>query len=99
MRTLSPLTPAGLGRCRSRKWSVVVDELADVGFWATLLCRRVKHRPWIVLYGRSPVLRARRIRPDGRDRLPMLLIGAIAGLVGEALNRKRLLLTQLFGRL
>jgi len=28
--------------------------------------------------------------------LPMLLIGTIAGLVGEALNRKRLLVTQLF---
>jgi hypothetical protein len=28
--------------------------------------------------------------------LPMLFIGTIAGLVGEALNRKRLLLTQLF---
>ena len=28
--------------------------------------------------------------------LPMLLIGTIAGVVGEALNRKRLLLTQLF---
>src|ERR1700747_1078342 len=29
--------------------------------------------------------------------LPMLLIGTIAGVVGEALNRKRLLVTQLFG--
>src|ERR1700731_691149 len=28
--------------------------------------------------------------------LPMLLIGTIAGVVGEALNRKRLLVTQLF---
>ena len=28
--------------------------------------------------------------------LPMLFIGTIAGVVGEALNRKRLLLTQLF---
>jgi hypothetical protein len=28
--------------------------------------------------------------------LPMLLIGSIAGVIGEALNRKRLLLTQLF---
>ena len=27
--------------------------------------------------------------------LPMLFVGAIAGLVGEALNRKRILLTQL----
>ena len=29
--------------------------------------------------------------------LPMLFIGAIAGLVGEAFNRKRILLTQLAG--
>src|SRR5882762_8133000 len=28
--------------------------------------------------------------------LPMLFVGTIAGVVGEALNRKRLLLTQLF---
>jgi MFS family permease len=28
--------------------------------------------------------------------LPMLFVGAVAGLVGEALNRKRILLTQLF---
>src|ERR1700732_4706393 len=28
--------------------------------------------------------------------LPMLFIGTIAGVVGEALNRKRLLVTQLF---
>src|ERR1700731_542351 len=28
--------------------------------------------------------------------LPMLFIGTIAGVIGEALNRKRLLLTQLF---
>src|SRR5215469_16219275 len=28
--------------------------------------------------------------------LPMLLVGTIAGVVGEALNRKRLLVTQLF---
>jgi MFS family permease len=28
--------------------------------------------------------------------LPMLFVGAIAGLVGEALNRKRILLTQFF---
>src|ERR1700682_5662312 len=30
--------------------------------------------------------------------LPMLLIGTIAGVVGEALNRKRLLVAQLFIR-
>src|SRR5438105_10892893 len=29
--------------------------------------------------------------------LPMLFIGTIAGVIGEALNRKRLLVTQLFG--
>src|SRR5271157_2914851 len=69
----------------------------DAELFTPVVCRRDRQRDALA---RAPGCRDLHLRGHpidrlGRSGMPMLFIGTIAGVVGEALNRKRLLVTQL----